>query len=180
MRLDGVVHKLEPVIQSHRPTCEEVLLVLSGGAAVMIVIRGAEVYNPAQGYEPQFCDIWIEGDRIIAPPDEPAIAQVIDGRGKIIAPAGVEIHTHVAGYPLNAARRFLFQKTTSSDSLIPSPADAAKRYLQLGYTTVFDAASSPLFARSTLDDLQQMNGLDRGTFTLLGDNKLLLKRPCLW
>jgi len=45
----------------------------------------------------------------------------------------------------------------------------------MGYTTVFDAASSPLYARLTHADLQAMSGVDRGSYTLMGDHRLLLR-----
>jgi len=141
----------------------------------MILIRGAEVYDPANGVNGQVRDLWVDGDRIAPAPPEPGTPEVIDGSGTILAPAGVEIHTHVAGYGLNSARRFLAGDPALLDLLTPSAETAAERYLSLGYTTVFDAASSPLMARLTSNDLQRMAGLDRGTFTQLGDHRLLLQ-----
>jgi len=140
----------------------------------MILIRGAEVYDPAHGINGQVRDLWVDGERIAPAPLEPGTPEVIDGSGTILAPAGVEIHTHVAGYGLNSARRFLAGDPALLDLLTPSAETAAERYLSLGYTTVFDAASSPLMARLTSNDLQRMAGLDRGTFTQLGDHRLLL------
>ncbi len=141
----------------------------------MIVIRGAEVYNPARGYAPQTGDLWIDSGRISTPRPELIPEQVIDARGMIIAPAGVEIHTHVTGYPLSLARRFILSEGCRENPLLPSPSEAARLYLQLGYTTVFDAATSPLYAFSSYSDLQQMEGVDRGTFILAGDHHLLLQ-----
>ena len=141
----------------------------------MILIRGAEVYDPAHAINGQIQDIWVNGDRIVPAPAEFGTPEVIDGRGTILAPAGVEIHTHVAGYGLNAARRFLVGEPDLLNLLTPSAVIAAQRYLAMGYTTVFDAASSPLMARFTSNDLQRMAGLDRGTYTQLGDQRLLLQ-----
>ena len=141
----------------------------------MIVIRGAEVYNPARGHAPQPGDLWIEDGRIITPRQDVIPEQVIDARGMIIAPAGVEIHTHVTGYPLSLARRFTLSEGCRKNPLLPSPEEAARLYLQLGYTTVFDAATSPLYAFSSYSDLRQMEGVDRGTFVLAGDHHLLLQ-----
>jgi formylmethanofuran dehydrogenase subunit A len=141
----------------------------------MILIRGAEVYDPARGLNGQVRDVWVQGEQIVPAPLEFGDPQLINGSGTILAPAGVEIHTHVAGYGLNAARRFLAGDPAMLDLLAPSAETAAKRYLSLGYTTVFDAASSPLMARLTYNDLQCMTGLDRGTFTQLGDHLLLLQ-----
>jgi len=141
----------------------------------MIVIRGAELYNPARGFAPQKGDLWIDGGRIIQPSLSAVPDQVIDARGMIIAPAGVEIHTHIAGYPLSLARRFLLTEGVRDNRLLPSPQEAACKYLKLGYTTVFDAATSPMYALSSYLDMQQMKGIDRGTFILAGDYHLLLQ-----
>ena len=141
----------------------------------MILIRGAEVYDPAHAINGQVRDLWVDGERIIPTPIDPGMYEVIDGRGTIIAPAGVEIHTHVAGYGLNIARRMLIGDPILSDLLTPSAETVAERYLALGYTTVFDAASSPMMARLTSNDLMRMECLDRGTYTQLGDHRLLLQ-----
>jgi formylmethanofuran dehydrogenase subunit A len=141
----------------------------------MILIRGAEVYDPAHNINGQIQDLWVEGERIAPAPLEFSTPEVIDASGTILAPAGVEIHTHVAGEGLNDARRFLLGSGELLDLLTPPAETAARRYLSLGYTTVFDAASSSLMARATSNDLQQMEGLDRGTFTQLGDHRLLLQ-----
>ncbi len=141
----------------------------------MILIRGAELYDPAHGINGRIQDLWVDGEHISVAPAEFGTPDIIDGSGTILAPAGVEIHTHVAGYGLNAARRFMVGDPALLDTLTPSADIAAQHYLSMGYTTVFDAASSPLMARITSNDLLKMTGLDRGTFTQLGDHRLLLK-----
>ena len=141
----------------------------------MILIRGAEIYDPAHGINGQVRDLWVDGEQVSSTPLEPGTPDVIDGNGTILAPAGVEIHTHVAGYGLNSARRFLVGDPVLLDLLTPPAETAARRYLALGYTTVFDAASSPLMARFTSTDLESMTGVDCGTFTQLGDHHLLLQ-----
>ncbi len=141
----------------------------------MILIRGAEVYDPAQGLKGEVRDLWVDGECIVPAPENPPEYQVIEAKGMILAPAGVEIHSHVAGYSLNAARRFLSSDPETMQLLTPQAQVAAGRYLSLGYTTVFDAASSPLYARVTHSDLTSMSGVDRGTYTLMGDHLLLLQ-----
>ncbi len=145
----------------------------------MIVVRGGQVYDPANGVDGEIRDLWIDGERIVAAPLEPSqpveAPTVIDARGLFVAPAGVEIHTHVAGYGLNAARRFLLGSQEAQCLLAPPAGQAAAGYISMGYTTVFDAASSPLFARATHADLRRMDGLDRGMYTLMGDHALLLQ-----
>ena len=141
----------------------------------MIVLRGGKVYDPAHHIDGEIKDIWIDGGKIVVPPAEDDTAQVIDVGGLILAPAGVEIHAHVAGSQLNAARAMLAGQTPVVDSLLPTPAQAAERYLKLGYTTVFDTAMPPLYARQSHADLADMAGVDRGSYTLMGDHMLLMQ-----
>ncbi len=141
----------------------------------MILIHGAEIYDPAHGINGQVGDLWVDGEKIVPPPVEPGPEQVIDATGMILAPAGIEIHTHVAGSGLNTARCFLSDNPASLDSLAPPAQIAAGRYLALGYTTIFDAACPPLMASLTMGDFRQMTGIDRGCYTQLGDHRLLLQ-----
>jgi formylmethanofuran dehydrogenase subunit A len=141
----------------------------------MIVIRDAEVFDYAHGINGTIRDVWVDGQYIAAPPEEPSGYEEIDGKGCILAPAGVEIHSHIAGYGLDSIRQFLSNNFADLDSLAPSPDTIAERYLKLGYTTIFDAASSPLLSLTTHRDLDRMRGVDRGTYTLMGDHALLLE-----
>lgn len=138
----------------------------------MICIKGGKVFDPANGVDGVVKDIWIDKGSIIAEPERPENVEIIDAADCLIAPAGVEAHTHVAGTQLNTARRLLTDPA-ARQSLLPSSTLAAERYLKMGYTTVFDAAMSPLFARQTRSDLEQMQGIDRGAFSVMGDHTLL-------
>lgn len=140
----------------------------------MIVIRGAEIYDYAHGIHGNVQDVWVDGERIVAPPENPGKVQMIDGKGCILAPAGVEIHSHFAGYGLDSIRRFLSGNSAALDTLAPSPEKVSERYLKMGYTTLMDAASSPLLSLATHQDLERMPVVDRGTYTLMGDHVLLL------
>ena len=141
----------------------------------MIVLRGGKVYDPAHRIDGAVRDIWIDNGKIVAPPKEDGVAEVIDVGGLILAPAGVEIHAHVAGVQLNAARALLAGQAPVVEGLLPTPTQAAERYLKLGYTTVFDAAMPPLYARQSHTDLECMEGVDRGSYTLMGDHTLLMQ-----
>jgi formylmethanofuran dehydrogenase subunit A len=141
----------------------------------MIVLRGGKVYDPAHRIDGQMQDVWIDGGKIVAPPGHENEAEVIDVSGLVLAPAGVEIHAHVAGVQLNAARALLAGQIPVVDGLLPTPAQAAERYLKMGYTTIFDAAMPPLFARQSHSDLESMEGVDRGAYTLMGEHTLLMQ-----
>ncbi len=141
----------------------------------MIVIRGAKVYDPDNGVDGIIRDIWVDGEVIVEPPNTDQDFKVIDACGMIVAPAGVEIHTHVAGAALNSARTLFLAKPEISAALLPPASESACRYLRMGYTTVFDAAMPPFLARQTHADLDAMDRMDGGSFTLMGDHAVLLE-----
>jgi len=92
----------------------------------------------------------------------------------VVAPAGIEPHTHVVGAALNAARMLFLGQPDLGNVLLPRACEAAQRYLTMGYTTVMEAAMPPLLAWQTHADLEQMAGISRGAFTNLGDHALLI------
>lgn len=140
----------------------------------MILIRNARVYDPASAIDGEIQDIWVNGEFICSPPASDCNPEVIDARGYILAPAGVEIHTHVAGAALNSSRNLFLGKPDAMEALLPSARESAMQYLRLGYTTVFDAAMPPSLAYQTHIDFKDMPCLDTGSYTLMGDHQVLL------
>ncbi|MHC5542875.1 amidohydrolase family protein, partial [Singulisphaera rosea] len=69
-------------------------------------IAGGRVVDPANGIDDEVRDLWIEDGRVIAPPDDPEIKpdRTIDARGYVVMPGGVDVHCHIAGSKVNAAR----------------------------------------------------------------------------
>ncbi len=72
-------------------------------------ISGGAVYDPANGVDGAVRDVWIEGGSIVLPPSDSAMrpAREIDARGLVVMPGGVDMHCHIAGPKVNAARRML-------------------------------------------------------------------------
>ncbi len=140
-----------------------------------IVLKGGQVYDPANGLKGKVCDLWIEGDRIVAPPQNPVNLTVIDARGWIIAPGAIEIHAHLGGQPLTMARHFCLSEEREASGWIPPTAEIATAYLRMGYTTLMDAAMPSLTSWLTHVDLQEMVGVDRGAYVLSGDHALVLE-----
>ena len=70
-------------------------------------IAGGTVYDPANGIDGQVRDIWIAGGKIVAPPADPEIrpTRVIDARGLVVMPGGVDMHCHIVGSKVNTARK---------------------------------------------------------------------------
>src|SRR4051794_21912786 len=70
-----------------------------------LCIRGGHGVDPANGVDGGG-DVWIEDGRVSAAPDDPGARadRTIDARGFVVMPAGVDIHCHIAGPKVNAAR----------------------------------------------------------------------------
>ena len=70
-------------------------------------IAGGTVYDPANGIDGQVRDIWIAGGKIVEPPTDPEIkpARVLDARGLVVMPGGIDMHCHIAGPKVNTARK---------------------------------------------------------------------------
>lgn len=135
----------------------------------MICLSGVKIIDPANHIDGDIGDLWIEGDRIVAAPPAQDGAEMIDARGWIAAPGGIEIHSHIAGAQMAMARKFAVREDRMDAGLLLPPAQIAQAYLKMGYTTVFDAAMSPMLSRLTQDDLKAMRGLDCGAYTLVSE-----------
>ena len=156
----------------------------------LLKISGGTVYDPANGIDGQVRDLWIDGGRIVAAPSDPNTkpAQTLDAAGLVVMPGGVDMHCHIVGPKVNAARRMrpeekrsaepvLRTATTRSGTLGSTPSTAATgyKYAGLGYTTAFDAAVAPLAARHAHLEFADTPCIDRGCFILMGNNHYLMQ-----
>jgi formylmethanofuran dehydrogenase subunit A len=94
----------------------------------------------------------------------------------------VDIHAHIAGPAVNAARKLLpeehradvLERTAitraGSGGTVPSTFATGYRYALLGYTTVVEAATPPLAARHTLAELRDTPVIDALFLVLMGNN----------
>ncbi len=150
-------------------------------------IAGGAVYDPQHDIHGDVRDVCILGDRVVA--DVPATARVIDARGMIVMPGGVDMHAHVAGGSVNLARRQLpgghrgagrpdlddgTQGRSGVDGVVPSTFCTGYRYAGLGYTTVFDAAVAPVMARLAHLEFDDTPIVDGGFYVLAGNDRHLL------
>ena len=159
-------------------------------------ITGGTVYDPANGIDGAVRDLWIEDGRIVAAPSNPAIRadRVLDARGLVVMPGGVDMHCHIAGPKVNAARRMLPQcshhaprdevrygagfdtrSVTTTLASVPSTFVTGYKYAGLGYTTAFDAAIAPLAARHAHLEFADTPCIDKGCFLVMGDHQYLLE-----
>ncbi len=152
---------------------------------------GGIVHDPANGASGEVRDICIEDGRVVA--DVPASARALNVRGLVVMPGGVDMHSHVAGSSVNAARRLLPEEhaadpvvapdllpgeplaRSGTGGTVPTTFTTGYRYAGLGYTTVFDAAVAPLTARSSHAELDDTPIVDAGFFVLMGNDDYLLR-----
>lgn len=161
----------------------------------MLKIAGATVYDPASGVDGEARDLWIDAGKIIAAPQDPAArpTRTIDATGLVAMPGGVDMHCHIAGPKVNAARRLrpddrrdreqklAYRETQKGAVLrsgalgsVPSTFATGYKYAGLGYTTAFDAAVPPMGARHAHGELADTPCVDKGFYVLVGNNHYVL------
>ena len=153
-------------------------------------IAGGTVYDPANGIDGEVRDIWIAGGTIVEPPGDPEVRPhaSIDARGMVVMPGGVDMHCHIVGPKVNHGRK-LYSRTqtrqparpphplTHSGTMgsVPSTFATGYKYAGMGYTTAFDAAIPPLFARHAHQEFEDTPCIDKGFFALMGNNHYVMK-----
>src|SRR3954468_8377825 len=146
-------------------------------------IAGGRVYDPANGVAGEVRDVCLRDGKVVD--DVPADATRIDADGMVVMPGGVDVHAHIAGPKVNAARRLLpeehrdepFERTailrSGTGGTVPSTFVTGYRYALLGYTTVVEAAAPPLSARHVLAELRDTPMIDAAFLLLMGNNLAL-------
>jgi formylmethanofuran dehydrogenase subunit A len=126
-------------------------------------IAGGAIYDPANGVNGLVQDLWVLRGKIVAAPSDPQTCTVrtLNATGLVVMPGGIDMHCHIAGPKVNAARKMRPEEkrngevirrtvTTRSGTMgsVPSTFATGYKYAGMGYTTAFDAAVPPL-ARGT-------------------------------
>ncbi len=152
-------------------------------------LAGARVVDPRHGVD-RIMDLWAEDGRMIAPPSDPAARadRTIDARGYVAMAAGVDVHCHIAGPKVNAARmlrpeegrREVMDRSQGSRSgtigSVPSSFSTGAKYAGLGYGTAVDAAIAPLGARPTHREFASTPIIDKAFLVLMGNNHYAMDR----
>src|SRR6059058_622149 len=151
----------------------------------MLRIAQGRVYDPANGVDGEVRDVCLDGCAVVA--ELPSHAPRIDARGMVVMPGGVDIHSHIAGPKINAARKLIPEEhrvdvldrtaitRSGTGGTVPSTFATGYRYALLGYTTVVDAATPPLAARHTLAELRDTPIVDAAFLVLMGNNLTLFE-----
>src|SRR5215208_4418754 len=149
----------------------------------MLRIAQGRVYDPANGVDGEARDVCLDGGTVVE--ELPWHAPRIDARGMVVMPGGVDIHSHIAGPAVNAARKLapeehradVLDRTAimraGTGGMVPSTFVTGYRYALLGYTTVVEAATPPLSARHVLAELRDTPMIDPLFLVLLGNNVAL-------
>lgn len=155
-----------------------------------LCLKGGTVHDPANGIDGEVRDVWIADGRIVASPDAPSARpdRTIDVTGMVVMPGGIDMHCHIAGPKVNAARKLLPENRRDAPVLkrtrltrsgttgsIPSTFATGYLYAGLGYTTAVDAAIPPLAARHAHEEFADTPQLDKAFLLLLGNNQFVLR-----
>ncbi len=68
-----------------------------------IRISGGAVHDPANDVDGEIRDVCLKDGKVVE--DVGTDARRIDARGMVVMPGGVDIHAHIAGPKVNAARK---------------------------------------------------------------------------
>ena len=153
-------------------------------ASAIRIVNG-RIYDPTNGIDGVVKDLCIRDGKIVESLADDDDVTKIDARGMVIMPGGVDIHCHIAGPKVNAARKLQPEDhrydvhpgtaftRSGTGGTVPSTFATGYRYATLGYTTAMEAAVPPIGARHTLEEFQDTPIIDKGFYVLLGDNIFL-------
>jgi len=157
---------------------------------MMLGILNGRVYDPINDVDGEVRDVWVDGGKIVPPPateEARREASTIDATGLVVMAGGVDIHSHIAGAKVNAGRKFRPEdhrdhvrartSRTRSGAGYTTPTTAMMGYLyaEMGYTTVMEAATAPLVARHTHEELEDIPVLDTGAYITMGNNHFIME-----
>jgi formylmethanofuran dehydrogenase subunit A len=149
---------------------------------MLTCLRGGRIIDPANGGG-RTGDLFIEDDRIVAPPVGRKADQTYYVTAKIIMAGGIDIHSHIAGGNVNTGRLLLPElhpgQTPSSANLPLSTArwstfETGCLYAKMGFTTVIEPAVSPHHALHAHLELADTPIIDKAILTVLGNDDFLL------
>ena len=154
-------------------------------------IANGTLYDPANYLDGVIRDLWIQDGKIVASPIDPAVVPttVLDATGLVVMAGGVDMHCHIAGPKVNLARKMRPEDKRKAPPIrrtpltrsgtvgsVPSTFATGYLYAGMGYTTAFDAAIPPLFARHAHEEFHDTPVLDKGFFLLFGNNHYALQQ----
>jgi len=150
-----------------------------------LLLANGRVYDPKNGINGEIMDLPIRAGKI-ADRVSPR-ARKIDLRGRVVMPGGVDVHSHITGSKINAARimrpedvrRKIMPRTRLTRSAtgltVPNLYMIGYTYARMGYTTVMEGAVPALKARHTHEEMSAIPIIDKAAMILLGNNWLMMR-----
>jgi formylmethanofuran dehydrogenase subunit A len=145
-------------------------------------IAGGHVIDPANGRD-EVGDVWIRDGRIVDAPTGARPDKTYDAAGKIVMAGAIDIHSHIAGWNVNAARLSLPELHHAAMRRTPpiplasaqwSTFETGCLYAAMGFTTVVEPAVSPHHALHAHLELADIPIIDKAILTVLGNDDFLL------
>jgi formylmethanofuran dehydrogenase subunit A len=155
---------------------------------MLLKLAGGRLYDPINGVDGLVRDLWIEDGRIVAGPSDGRPAdETVDLAGRVVMPAGIDLHSHIGGGKVNIARMLLPEEHRAhhrqhrhgaqrcgSGHASPSTFTTGYAYAAMGYTMAFEPAMLAANARQAHQEMADVPLLDKGAYVLLGSDDLLL------
>jgi len=145
-----------------------------------ICIRGGRVVDPEHKRD-GVGDVWVSNGRIVDAPADGTAAQIIDASGCVVMAGAIDVHTHVVGANVSAARLLLPERYADVEKPMTewtgAPFDlfsTGALYAQMGYTLVVEPAVAPSDAMATHAELECVPYVDRAALTVIGNDDVLL------
>jgi formylmethanofuran dehydrogenase subunit A len=149
---------------------------------MLTCLKGGRIIDPANGGA-RVGDLFVEDERVVAPPVGRAADQTFDVTGRIVMAGGIDIHSHIAGSNVNTGRLLLPElhpgQTPASANLPLSSArwstfETGCLYAKMGFTTVVEPAVSPHHGLHAHLELADTPIIDKAILTVLGNDDFLL------
>ncbi|MEM2137039.1 MAG: formylmethanofuran dehydrogenase subunit A [Candidatus Methanomethylicia archaeon] len=153
-----------------------------------MIIRNGLVYDPLNNVEGEEMDIGVKDGKIVDPSEvDLGKAFVIDAKGKLVVPGGIDIHSHIAGPKVNVGRLIrpedhyltntphkLPYRRAETGLTVPNVFKIGYEYARMGYTLVAEPATPPIKTRHTHEELNAIPIIDKMAFVLVDSNWMVL------
>jgi len=153
-----------------------------------ILIKNGYLYDPINRINGEKADIAIKNGKIVCTSSiKLRNATTIDATNKIVMPGGVDIHSHVAGPKINVGRimrpedhykEYMIARPgirrSGSGLTTPSTILTGYKFARMGWTTLTEPASPPLYTRHTHEELDAIAITDKTCFLLLDSNWFIM------
>ena len=146
----------------------------------LICITGGRVVDPTSGRD-EIGEVWIQDGCIVEAPEGNPQAERIDATGCVVMAGAIDIHTHVVGANVAAARLLLPERyseiETPPEHWTGAPFDLTTTgalYAEMGFTLVVEPAVAPVDAAATHAELELIPYFDRAALSgVCNDDELL-------